>query len=181
MRLADFILRNMESILAKWEAFAATRLPAAASMTSLELTRSRAADSRGGCCGLVGTSIARKRRPLSRRGSRPPPSLRGKPPPRRMRLCGRDSGYDIKQLVSEYRALRASVLSLWMDACLPAAPPLQDVIRFNEAIDQAVAESIGTFQRAGGPGAKPTAWNAQPRHAQPLANGADDGAISWAA
>ena len=37
MRLADFILRDMESILAKWEAFAATRLPAAASMASLEL------------------------------------------------------------------------------------------------------------------------------------------------
>jgi len=55
------------------------------------------------------------------------------------------SGYDIKQLASEYRALRASVLSLWMDACLPAAPPLQDVIRFNEAIDQALAESIGHF------------------------------------
>jgi signal transduction histidine kinase len=55
------------------------------------------------------------------------------------------SGYDIKQLASEYRALRASVLVMWMDACLPAAPPLQDVIRFNEAIDQALAESIGHF------------------------------------
>ena len=30
--------------------------------------------------------------------------------------------------------------------CQPcAAPPLQDVIRFNEAIDQALAESIGHF------------------------------------
>ena len=37
MRLSDFIVRNMESILAKWEIFAATRLPAAASMASLEL------------------------------------------------------------------------------------------------------------------------------------------------
>ncbi|HEU4925150.1 MAG TPA: sensor histidine kinase, partial [Burkholderiales bacterium] len=37
MRLADFIRRDMESILAQWEAFAATRLPAAASMASLEL------------------------------------------------------------------------------------------------------------------------------------------------
>src|SRR5690242_865477 len=37
VRLADFILGNMEIILAKWEAFATTRLPAAASMDSLEL------------------------------------------------------------------------------------------------------------------------------------------------
>jgi hypothetical protein len=56
------------------------------------------------------------------------------------------SGYDIQQLVSEYRALRASVLALWMDACSPADPPLlDDVIRFNEAIDQALAESVGHF------------------------------------
>ena len=37
MRLSDFILRDMERILTQWEAFAATRLPAAASMGSLEL------------------------------------------------------------------------------------------------------------------------------------------------
>lgn len=37
MRLADFILRDMEAILAQWEAFAATLLPAATSMTSLAL------------------------------------------------------------------------------------------------------------------------------------------------
>lgn len=34
---------------------------------------------------------------------------------------------------------------MWMDACLPAAPHLQDVIRFNEAVDQAVAESVQYF------------------------------------
>ena len=37
MRLADFILRNMETIVGEWEEFAATLLPAAAGMTSLAL------------------------------------------------------------------------------------------------------------------------------------------------
>jgi hypothetical protein len=37
MRLADFILRDMESILGEWEAFAATLFPTAASMTPLAL------------------------------------------------------------------------------------------------------------------------------------------------
>ena len=37
MRLADFILRDMESILVEWEAFAASLFPAAASMTPLAL------------------------------------------------------------------------------------------------------------------------------------------------
>jgi hypothetical protein len=37
MRLAEFILRDMEGIVAQWEAFAATLLPAAASMEKLAL------------------------------------------------------------------------------------------------------------------------------------------------
>jgi len=37
MRFAKFILRNMESILAEWEAFASTLLPAAEGMTPLAL------------------------------------------------------------------------------------------------------------------------------------------------
>ena len=55
------------------------------------------------------------------------------------------AGFDIKQLASEYRALRASVLALWMDAFTPEQTSLLDVIRFNEAIDQALAESISHF------------------------------------
>jgi signal transduction histidine kinase len=55
------------------------------------------------------------------------------------------SGFDINQLAAEYRALRASVLRLWTDAH-PDAPDLLDqLMRFNEAIDQALAESIGFF------------------------------------
>jgi hypothetical protein len=37
MSLAEFITGNMEAILVEWEAFALTRLPAAASMSHLEL------------------------------------------------------------------------------------------------------------------------------------------------
>jgi hypothetical protein len=37
MRLAEFILHSTEPILAEWEAFAATLLPATAGMTSLAL------------------------------------------------------------------------------------------------------------------------------------------------
>jgi hypothetical protein len=52
------------------------------------------------------------------------------------------SGFDINQLASEYRALRASVLHLWTEACQLGEINLEDVIRFNEAIDQALAESV---------------------------------------
>jgi signal transduction histidine kinase len=55
------------------------------------------------------------------------------------------SGFNINQLASEYRALRASVLRLWIESCQPDDISLEDVIRFNEAIDQALAESIEFF------------------------------------
>ena len=45
----------------------------------------------------------------------------------------------------EYRALRANVLRLWLQRCQPLDPDLRDFIRFNEAIDQAIAESISFF------------------------------------
>jgi len=56
------------------------------------------------------------------------------------------SGLTIAQLVAEYRALRASVLRLWADAN-PDMSLAKDVVRFDEAIDQAIAESITLFSK----------------------------------
>ena len=55
------------------------------------------------------------------------------------------SGFDINQLVAEYRALRASVLRLWTQRVRARRTDLDDIIRFNEAIDQALAESVAFF------------------------------------
>lgn len=55
------------------------------------------------------------------------------------------SGFDIDELVAEYRALRVSVLRLWAAETTPVAIDLGDIIRFNEAIDQALAESVAFF------------------------------------
>ena len=51
------------------------------------------------------------------------------------------SGFDINQLAAEYR-VRASCE--WLDS-RPTAEVLDDVVRFNEAIDQALAESVSFF------------------------------------
>lgn len=51
------------------------------------------------------------------------------------------SGYSVAGLVSEYRAMRASVLRMWAEADELTADPA-DITRFNEAIDEAVAESV---------------------------------------
>ena len=55
-------------------------------------------------------------------------------------------GFDIDQMVSEYRALRASVVKQWIaHNQVLAATDLEDLTRFNEAIDQAVAESVAHY------------------------------------
>ena len=56
------------------------------------------------------------------------------------------SNFTLIQLSSEFRALRASVLRLWLQQVDRVTPSvLDEVIRFNEAIDQALAESIVTY------------------------------------
>ena len=54
------------------------------------------------------------------------------------------SGYSVSNLVSEYRALRASVLRFWAQDPRSVAAP-QEVTRFNEAIDEAIAESVSHY------------------------------------
>lgn len=56
------------------------------------------------------------------------------------------TGFSISQMVAEFRALRASVIRLWTARHRDsAATDLDDMTRFNEAIDQAIAESITRY------------------------------------
>jgi signal transduction histidine kinase len=52
------------------------------------------------------------------------------------------SGYSISNLVAEYRALRASVLRKWLEGSERGTPGLDQITRFNEAIDEAITESV---------------------------------------
>ncbi|MDR5806399.1 HAMP domain-containing sensor histidine kinase [Caballeronia sp. LZ001] len=54
-------------------------------------------------------------------------------------------GFGINALVAEFRALRASVLRRWQDHGPLDAAAFEQMIRFNEAIDQMLAESVGQF------------------------------------
>lgn len=55
------------------------------------------------------------------------------------------SGLQIEQVFAEYRVLRSCVLRLWADNAPPGPEAVRDVGRFNEAIDQALAESVSTY------------------------------------
>jgi signal transduction histidine kinase len=146
MRLADFIRRDMEAILAAWESFATTLTPAATGMSSLALR-----DHAQQILLAIAADIAQPqtRTEQSEKSLGRAPRLLGAPETaaETHAVLRAKSGFDINQMVSEYRALRASVLRLWTDDCLPAAPHADDVIRFSEAIDQAIAESVAFFSR----------------------------------
>ena len=51
-------------------------------------------------------------------------------------------GFDLRQLAAEYRALRASVLKLWRDTFRRKSKGAYGMTRFNEAVDQALSESV---------------------------------------
>jgi hypothetical protein len=144
MRLASFILRDMETILGQWEAFALTLLPAAANMKSLAL-RDHAQQILEAVAKDLSTSQTEEAQREKSMGRAPQVIGAPETAAQTHAVLRARSGFEINQLAAEYRALRASVLRLWMDACQPEAPHPDDIIRFNEAIDQALAESVSFF------------------------------------
>ena len=59
------------------------------------------------------------------------------------------AGFSIEQVTSEFRALRTSVISHWMKQVKAGEEfEVDDMIRFNEAIDQALAESVSSYATA---------------------------------
>ena len=58
------------------------------------------------------------------------------------------AGFAVDAMITEYRALRASVLKIWAKQGGGTAPgDLTDLTRFNEAIDQSIAESVARYTR----------------------------------
>jgi signal transduction histidine kinase len=147
MKLSEFITANVEEILIEWEKFAQTITPAAETMDSLTLrdhaklileavakdietdqTNQEQADkSKGLANELAGSETAATTHGALRQLA----------------------GFDLKQLGSEYRALRACVIRLWKaQLTVFDDSEFNDMIRFNEAIDQALAESIASYSDA---------------------------------
>lgn len=147
MRLSNFILDNMELILQAWEDFAKTIFPENRITTikelrdharSLLLLVAEELNEPGSSKKenkkikeLVLSSIGEKITPAEQHGY--------------SRLA---DGFSINNLVSEYRALRASVLELYSHRIKISKIPsneIKDLSLFNELIDQAMAVSISSY------------------------------------
>jgi len=58
------------------------------------------------------------------------------------------SGFDLVDVVSEYRALRASVLRLWHESDPQSTEcDVEELTRFNESIDQSLAKAVSSFTK----------------------------------
>ena len=144
MRLADFILHGMEEIIVEWERFAGTLYPVDTHMTRAGL-RDHAQQILQDIASDLRTEQSDATQSLKSKGLVDSPAGAPDTAAQTHAVLRAQSGIDINQLASEYRALRASVLHLWGQDQSLDGRSLQDVIRFNEAIDQALAESIRYF------------------------------------
>ena len=144
MKLATFITENMDCILSEWEAFATTLEPAASQMSPLALR-----DHAKGILTAIVLDIRTRQNAQEQlqksQGLAPEPegaasaaSIHGG--------LRHDSNFSLVQLSAEFRALRATVLRLWLPQVSTMSSSTNDeMVRFNEAIDQALAESVVTY------------------------------------
>src|SRR5919106_3472631 len=141
MRLSQFILSNLESILTEWESFARSVLPESSDKLALRdeaeaMLKTIAQDMETPQTATQQAEKSKGRGPRTEQDSAAEIHAGD-----RLRL-----GFNQAQVVSEYRALRATVIRLWVNSSPEIdASAMDQLIRFNEGIDQAVSESAARF------------------------------------
>ena len=148
MRFSAFILENLDQIVEEWVGFARQLSPTTAKMSAqalanhsrkiltaiakdMEIAQDEAARRTKGKGHAARPGDAHEETAATAHGG--------------VRLL---DGMDLDEMVSEYRALRACVLQLWRDAPDPGADrgqAVEEIARFNEGIDQALAESVKKY------------------------------------
>ena len=139
-RLPAFISESITPIVVEWEKFARTLTPTSDGMTSLAL-RDHIHEILHFIVDDILSEQTPKEETIKSKGkkSRNLTSTAAETHAA-LRLSG---GFNVSQITSEYRALRANVIKLWrrtnpfMDD-----KDFEDLTRFNEAIDQEVTESV---------------------------------------
>ncbi|WP_085726283.1 sensor histidine kinase KdpD [Pseudomonas sp. R37(2017)] len=146
MRLSKFIIGNLEPILKEWERFARTIDTSKQALDSNGLRNHAEFILRAIALDMDTPQSASEQAKKSQ--GLAPESLE-QTAAQFHALTRLAAGFSLNQMVSEYRALRASVLSLWLSQQFSGEPhQIADMMRFNEGIDQALTESISSFESA---------------------------------
>jgi hypothetical protein len=145
MRLSTFIRENSTAIIAEWENFARSLVPAASGMSPLSLRNhiSYILEFIADDIDTVQTDSEQTSKSLGKKPKSATDSVA------EIHAALRQAGgFNLDQMVSEYRALRASVTKLWSARDLePTRQSAADFVRFNEAIDQETTESISYYSK----------------------------------
>ncbi|QJR34672.1 sensor histidine kinase [Gemmatimonas groenlandica] len=144
MRLPEFIEANRDAILAAWEEFASTREGAehldraALRDHSASMLRDIVADLHRTQSHDTGAHKARAEHDESVGGYDSAAQAHG--------AERAHHGFSVGEMVSEFRALRASVLRLWTASRATLdTDDINDLLRFNASVDQSIGESVTRF------------------------------------
>jgi signal transduction histidine kinase len=139
MRLSEFIKANIEQITVEWERFAATLLP------DEEFSASVLRDGIVDMLNEITLDMEQAQSAEQQQG-KSEGDLKREPQiedaAERHALSRLKMGLSSRQLISEFRALRATVIRLWQQSGAEFDTiSLYDLIRFNESVDQALSEA----------------------------------------
>jgi signal transduction histidine kinase len=144
MRLSAFIRSNMPEILAEWTSFAKKTAPSDENMSVLALT-----DHAEAMLNAIAIDIETRQSKQEQYEKSQGDEADDLPLESAAAIHGRlrhASNFSLLQLSSEFRALRATVLRLWLPSIKQMSETTaQEMVRFNESIDKALAESIITY------------------------------------
>ena len=145
MRLSTFIESNLEEILAEWDQFAETLFSREDKIIRTYILRDHARELLREVIADMQTSQTRQQQSDKSKGIASPyhsddsaANVHG--------VMRHDEGLSVSQVAAEFRALRASVLQLWLPTVsVMSKEVVEEIVRFNESIDEALADSLVTF------------------------------------
>ena len=144
MKFSAFIKDNVDAIVADWEAFART-LPTGKTMSALAL-RDRSREI------LLAIADDMERRQSDKERAAESEDIVSTPESASSAAAEHGgerqlAGFDLVQFFAEFRALRASVMAFWQrsKAAGTGRASVDEVMRFNEGIDKAMAESVQRY------------------------------------
>lgn len=146
MRLPDYILAHTDLILAEWDTFARSIWPV--SNVSFEKVRDHAEAILRAAAGDMKSSQTTFEQSQKSKGRSEADAVGGKinHASGEHALGRASSGFDLRTMMAEYRALRASVVRLWSESIPePNHNDLADLTRFHEAMDQSLTKAVTQF------------------------------------
>lgn len=145
MTLSAFIRANLEEILQEWENFAGTLAPLK------DADKRELRDHAAAVLKVIETDLETpqgEKESIAKSHGEGPQEGSGDTAAEVHATHRVASGFNSEQVMAEFRALRSSVLRLWAQRTEITSPAdIQDMIRFNEAIDQAQTESMTRYAK----------------------------------